>query len=256
MSENIPEATDLAPHTDPAWVDDFVLELRLIGVPGTRIGDALATVDAHLVDTGETAAEAFGPPKDYARELAEAEPERTSMMDGASAADAVFGLIGIVLTPRVVTATLEQRAVTVTVGDLVSLAILAVLTAIVFVAAERVLRWVIDHQVAAVVTIALLTTGFVGVFLAWRTPVVDLPVQAAALAAGFSLMISGLIASRIPRDLLRSPYQATDQTRDGSMGATLNNTGSARRATLGSTLLFPGIAVALGALSWLLWLLS
>jgi hypothetical protein len=53
------------------WCDDFVLELRLLDVPGPVIGDRLAEVEAHCADTGETPAEAFGGPTDYARSLDE-----------------------------------------------------------------------------------------------------------------------------------------------------------------------------------------
>lgn len=56
----------LAPHVDPAWSEAFILEARLRGVLGTVIGDALAEVDAHVVDSGQSAEEAFGDPKEYA----------------------------------------------------------------------------------------------------------------------------------------------------------------------------------------------
>lgn len=56
----------LAPHVNPAWSEAFILEARLRGVLGTVIGDALAEVDAHVVDSGQSAEEAFGDPKDYA----------------------------------------------------------------------------------------------------------------------------------------------------------------------------------------------
>src|SRR5690554_938069 len=53
------------------WSDDFVLELRLLDVPGPVIGERLAEVEAHCTDTGESPAEAFGDPTDYARRLDE-----------------------------------------------------------------------------------------------------------------------------------------------------------------------------------------
>jgi hypothetical protein len=48
------------------WRDAFVTELRLREVPGTQIGEALAEVDAHCTDSGQTPAEAFGDPVEYA----------------------------------------------------------------------------------------------------------------------------------------------------------------------------------------------
>jgi hypothetical protein len=59
----------LAPHVEPEWSEAVILELRAQGVPGDRIGAALAEVDAHCVDSGETAADAFGDPVVYARSL-------------------------------------------------------------------------------------------------------------------------------------------------------------------------------------------
>jgi hypothetical protein len=54
---------------DPAWAEALLLELRMLDVPGHRIGAVLAEVEAHVVDSGETAQEAFGDPAHYARSL-------------------------------------------------------------------------------------------------------------------------------------------------------------------------------------------
>lgn len=58
-----------APHTDKQWVSDFILEARLLEVPGATIGDSLAEIDSHVVESGESAQEAFGGPADYARSV-------------------------------------------------------------------------------------------------------------------------------------------------------------------------------------------
>lgn len=55
--------------TNEAWIDDFILALRLQSVRGDAIGDAIAVVRAHLADSGESAAEAFGEPGTYADQL-------------------------------------------------------------------------------------------------------------------------------------------------------------------------------------------
>lgn len=57
------------------YIDDLALELRMLDVPGTRIGEILAEVESHVAETGEDPAEAFGPVKDYARERAGATSE-------------------------------------------------------------------------------------------------------------------------------------------------------------------------------------
>ncbi|GIJ24229.1 hypothetical protein [Micromonospora lutea] len=61
------------------WCNDFVLELRMRDVPGPVIGERLGEVEAHCAEIGETPAEAFGDPTDYARQLdAEGSPARVS----------------------------------------------------------------------------------------------------------------------------------------------------------------------------------
>ncbi|MCZ2823048.1 MULTISPECIES: HAAS signaling domain-containing protein [unclassified Modestobacter] len=58
--------------TDQAYSDDLLLALRLRDVPGTRIGEVLAEVQSHVAETGEDPRQAFGEPKQYADEVAEA----------------------------------------------------------------------------------------------------------------------------------------------------------------------------------------
>lgn len=65
------EPTDIAPHVDATWLDGLVVELRLRDVPGDVIGDVLAEVDAHVVDSGTSARDAFGDPTAYAAQIAE-----------------------------------------------------------------------------------------------------------------------------------------------------------------------------------------
>src|ERR1035437_1295524 len=62
-------ALGLAPHVDPDWAKEFAIELRLLGVAGARIGDALGEVNSHCQESKESAPQAFGAPADYARSL-------------------------------------------------------------------------------------------------------------------------------------------------------------------------------------------
>lgn len=59
----------LAPAVESDWVDEFLLELRLLGVSGARIGDALSEVQSHCEESGESALSSFGDPAAYARSL-------------------------------------------------------------------------------------------------------------------------------------------------------------------------------------------
>jgi hypothetical protein len=58
-----------ARHLMDPWRDALITELRLRDLPGTRIGEVLAEVDAHCTDSGQTPAEAFGDPVTYAQSL-------------------------------------------------------------------------------------------------------------------------------------------------------------------------------------------
>ena len=58
--------------TDQAWCDDLLLRLRMLSVPGPRIGEVLAEVQSHVAETGEPPREAFGTPKEYAGQVAQA----------------------------------------------------------------------------------------------------------------------------------------------------------------------------------------
>ncbi|MGY1595023.1 hypothetical protein ACI79D_23865 [Geodermatophilus sp. SYSU D00708] len=55
---------------DQAWCDDLLLRLRMLDVPGSRIGEVLAEVQSHVAETGENPQQAFGTPKEYAGEVA------------------------------------------------------------------------------------------------------------------------------------------------------------------------------------------
>lgn len=59
----------LAPNVDETWAESFCLELRLLGVEGTHIGEALSEVESHCTESGQSALLAFGPPVEYARSL-------------------------------------------------------------------------------------------------------------------------------------------------------------------------------------------
>ncbi len=56
-------------HLMDPWRDALISELRLRETPGQRIGEALAEVDTHCADSGQTPAEAFGDPIVYAQSL-------------------------------------------------------------------------------------------------------------------------------------------------------------------------------------------
>lgn len=62
------EATTNKPATKK-WLDALTMELRLKDASGKSIGDAVATVEEFLADSGQSPEEAFGTPREYAAEL-------------------------------------------------------------------------------------------------------------------------------------------------------------------------------------------
>jgi hypothetical protein len=55
--------------TDEQYLDDLVIHLRLARMPGHRIGAVLEETRRHLVDSGQSAPDAFGPVEEYAHAL-------------------------------------------------------------------------------------------------------------------------------------------------------------------------------------------
>ena len=69
MPSDHPPRDSSASSTREGWLRDFALLLRLRGLDGARIGDALAEVESHCDDSGQEPKEAFGEPADYAASL-------------------------------------------------------------------------------------------------------------------------------------------------------------------------------------------
>lgn len=113
------DPADLAPSVDRRWAQEFILEQRLLGVQGDRIGDALLTVESHVAESGEEAYHAFGEARAYARELAAGEEKDEGSVHPATATWAVLGLVGMLVTGWGFDAWLDREAADVSVGVLV-----------------------------------------------------------------------------------------------------------------------------------------
>lgn len=62
--------------TTDEYIDELVFQLRMLDVPGKRIGAIRAETANHLTESGEDPESAFGDPQTYARELAAADGRR------------------------------------------------------------------------------------------------------------------------------------------------------------------------------------
>lgn len=240
-------ATDyhaLAPDVEQDWVEAFVLEQRLIGVPGDRIGDALAVVQSHLSDSGEHAHEAFGDPVAYAREAAtgrriddDADP---SWVVGTG-----LGLAGMLLTLFAVQAWIDgDGRVAPTVGHLVALGLVAAAFALLHLASEPFLRFALRRPWASLGLYVLHFSAMVAAFVLLPTPVAQVP-AGAAVAVGVTTLALGTLLEWRSRTAgqLDDPILAPGQSRPARRGL-----GWFDRLTV---LLFPLLTVAMLGLSLL-----
>ncbi|GED09949.1 hypothetical protein [Cellulosimicrobium cellulans] len=230
-----------APHVDPRWAEALLLELRLQGVAGARIGAVLAEVDAHVVDSGETAQEAFGDPVAYARslDLPEDPAQSSSSIGRTVAASAVqtVGMLGVLWTLR---PALDGAALVVPAGML--LVLVAALAGFVGLwrAGDRLLRAALAHPVLTVLGNMVVTAALVAVAVTLRAPVATLPAVPVLVAAALALVAGTVWGLReqssgdpVVDPLDDAPSDRTDRT--GRWGV----------------LLLPAVTVVLGTITLL-----
>ncbi|MCT1590415.1 MULTISPECIES: HAAS signaling domain-containing protein [Kocuria] len=225
------------------WCDDFVLELRLRDVPGARIGDHLAEVESHCIETGAEPKEAFGDATEYAREVGSADdPVRgggTVRVTLICLAALVVFLTGNDATNRWA----RGEALSFNLVELICLGLLAAGVAALPVLLGPLLR-----------RTRLGLAFFAGLFLlgALRAlagllplePVVD-GIPAAPVCVGALLVLCGLSALEMRElsgddDRVTSPLRAPDGAQP-----------PARRGVVLIAWIFPIAFVALGALAWI-----
>ena len=191
----VPDPTAYAPHVDDSWVDGFVVRLRLLDVPGDRIGDALAEVDAHCADSGESALEAFGDPVAYADSL-----DLPSKPDEAGIRRTLAGsglqIIGLLLTPQAVGTLATGGSLPVSAGGVTTLGVMVAVLAAFAVWHDAVLRSMIARPWPWCIGIGLLATACVLPMLLWQTQVADVdPWVGLALAVAL-LVVGGVVQAR------------------------------------------------------------
>jgi hypothetical protein len=238
-----PDLARVAPSVERRWTEAFVVEQRLLDVPGALIGDALATVESHVRESGESAQETFGDARTYARAVAEVGGStRSPLLRAVTVLHIVLGLVGLLLVSRAAGAWFAESEVPVLVGDLVVGAVLAVLVGVLMSVPSAVLRLLVERRWLAPVLPVVLIGGFVGILLLWREPVVELPTLATG-GVGLVLLAvsSGLAWGDHVDDRISGPGEAP------------------RRAAAGrwtSVLLMPGLTLLLVGLSWVTHLLA
>ncbi len=212
----------IAPHVEPGWVEAMLLELRLQGVSGERIGAALAEVEAHVVDSGQNAEEAFGDPVEYARSLGlppEPAQSRTATLKGVvPTLVQLFGLVAVVASMP-----WSADAVGVTATLLTGLVVAALLPVVVVALGDRVLRAIVEHPVVVFgVTMLCLGALAAGLVVAGRLgldrTLFDVPRPAMMLIGLIALAIGTWMAIRSDAaepDVVSSPVPGSGLPRPG-----------------------------------------
>jgi hypothetical protein len=81
---------------DKKYRDELIGALRVHEISGERVGEVLAEVEAHVVETGENPVEAFGKPSEYAAQVAAHLDKSTGKRSAVDVA--ISGLAVAVLT--------------------------------------------------------------------------------------------------------------------------------------------------------------
>jgi hypothetical protein len=193
------------PHINPAWSEAFLIEMRLQGVAGSQIGAALAEVEAHCAESGETAQDAFGDPASYAKALGlpEAPAQRTSLREELPSL--AVGLGGMLMTLAAVGAWRSGTGVRITAGSLAVMAILGVGVLLIVRYVVPLMRAITSHRWLAIVFAFVPVAIFVGVLLLLgETVLFTLPMVPSLVVGMLALAASTFLALR-RADALEDP---------------------------------------------------
>lgn len=234
----------LAPSVEQGWVEQFVLEQRLLGVPGKRIGDSLALVESHVAESGQSAPAAFGDPQAYAKEDAPEQTERSSdRIDRWWTFSIVLCLVGMLLTTFSAQAGFAgDSTLHVTVGHLVVLAIVAGSVALLLFAPRTLLQMLAHLPLRSWIGWMLLLAAMVGALFLLPHPVGEIGVLSALvigailLTAGFLLQLRAYLGGRVQEDPIVGPGEQPARSKGG----------------LVAVLIFPVATIAMIGFSWLL----
>ncbi|WP_298455662.1 hypothetical protein [uncultured Cellulomonas sp.] len=186
-----PVTAALAPGVDPGWADDFILELRMLDVPGRAIGDALVEVGSHCADSGEGVREAFGDPVAYARTLA-LPPVPVTREDLGPVLPWVLPGTGLLLVSGSASTVRTGEPLELTSGLVAAAVLLLVGVAAALRWFTPVVRFVVQRPVLAWAAAMAHLGVLVVLFLVLRDVLVTVP-GALALTAGGVLVVAGTV---------------------------------------------------------------
>ncbi|UJP40542.1 hypothetical protein [Cellulomonas palmilytica] len=214
----------LAPHVEPQWAQDVLLELRVLGVDGTDIARVLSDVEVHVVATGVAAATAFGDPVAYARSLAlPVEPDDGQDARGVDVLQSAAQIVGVIVLFGGASALGRGEDAAVTWGMLCSALLATGATALLLRHGERVLRAVVRSRARRFLVTVLAIAMVVAVLLA-VLPTLLLTAEAFTLRAEVALVVGAVLflgattlgivrGARIPDDPISLAERGTPQRR-------------------------------------------
>jgi hypothetical protein len=195
----------------PQWAEDFVIELRLLGIEGARIGDALSEVESHCAESAESAQQAFGSSAEYARSLGLPTPSHLSARARLrSTLPTVAQVLGMLVLIWGFTAWREGGQLEVTTAHLVTVTLFLLTVAALVRFSDSVLGHLVHHPllgsllVMANMAVVALSFAFLGDVI-WRVA------AGWCVAAGATALIGGLaweVARRLAAPSLDGPITA------------------------------------------------
>ncbi|MCM3661568.1 hypothetical protein M3148_11295 [Georgenia satyanarayanai] len=228
------------------WCDDFVLELRMRDVPGPVIGDRLAEVEAHCVDSGDSPEETFGNPTEYARRLDQDRSPELVAGVWRVAIIAAVQVVALLVGTSAASAWARGEALSYNAVQLGAVVLLGA----VLLALPVLLRPLVARPWAVGVPLALLTTtAGVGAAVAGRLDLpalVTLPPAAVAVALFVVVVVLAVLEHReltSDDDTVTSPLPPADAPAAPRRG---------RFAALMPPVLVPLAYVVFAALPWVL----
>ncbi|WP_374928671.1 hypothetical protein [Kytococcus sedentarius] len=208
---NTPAPTD---RTTRDWLDELIVELRLRNVRGDAIGDAVTSVESHLAESGETAPEAFGYPREYAASLEFAPSQFTDHTPAAWArtlAPVVTGLIGLTLATDAVPGLRDGHALELSWGRLAML----VLLTLVLVVVARAIGPLLRHPVLGAVALGTLVLALGLLPTLWDATALSVS-AVAALVVGIGFLAASVVTAyrqrTQPADPVTDPLTGTDRS--------------------------------------------
>ena len=222
MKDRYPEERTIAPKVEPQWAETFIVALRLRGVAGEQISDALAEVNDHIAESGRTVEEAFGPASQYAGSLdLPCDGDNKTMALYRTVIPAILGTLGTLTAPLAVKSWRSETLVVVSTGAVVS----ALLAIVIMLALPPVYSRTLPKSpfVDRTWKGMLLTAGIGGLlgagwmalvlvpFFVFTTPLVQLPALPVFLIGIVFLTASTVLYLRLPyrEDPLEPPLSRT-----------------------------------------------